>query len=195
MCIRIPRSPVVLLLALALTAGCSGSAAEPTTSSESTSTVVTAETSETSAATTTLASTTTLPSTTTSTTAAAATSTTVTTTTTVAPATTAAPTTSTTVSTTTTTLAPTTTTAQPEALRITIANFAFSGDTSGSVGDTVTVVNNDSVTHTWTATGGAFNSGNLSGGDTFSFTFQTAGTYAFFCQIHPSMAGSIAVSG
>jgi plastocyanin len=79
-------------------------------------------------------------------------------------------------------------------LRITIANFAFSGDASGSVGDTVTVTNNDSVAHTWTSVTGTFHSGQLGGGATFSFTFGSAGTFDYFCQIHPSMTGSIAIS-
>ncbi|MDX1448034.1 MAG: cupredoxin domain-containing protein [Acidimicrobiia bacterium] len=76
-----------------------------------------------------------------------------------------------------------------------MANFAFSGDSSGSVGDTVTVTNNDSAAHTWTAVGGAFHSGTLGAGETFTFTFDTPGTFDYVCQIHPSMTGRITVSG
>jgi plastocyanin len=171
------HSPVWVLLTVVLTVACRGSTIEPEAIDETTTTVAPA------AATTTLAPTTTIATPTT--TLATTTTTTIATTTT-----TIAPTTSTTIAPTTTTTAP-----QPRALQITIANFAFSGDTGGSVGDTVSVVNNDSVTHTWTAIGGAFNSGNVSGGATFTFTFGSSGTFDYFCQIHPSMTGSITISG
>ncbi len=119
-------------------------------------------------------------------------------TTTTAPETTTTTTlTTTTVEDTTTTVADTTTTvaAPTPTLQITIAAFRFSGDESGVVGDTVSVVNTDSVGHTWTSTDGVFHSGVLSGGDTFSFTFEQAGTFAFVCQIHPDMSGSITIEG
>lgn len=80
-------------------------------------------------------------------------------------------------------------------LTITIANFAFGGDTEAQVGDTVEVVNNDTVTHTWTAVDGSFNSDRISPGNSFGFTFETAGTFEFFCQIHTSMRGTVTVSG
>lgn len=189
-----------ILLTMAVTAACSGSGndsdaveqvAGDTTVTQSSATTVPPIT-------TTIATTTaptTMPST--PTTSLATTTTTLAPTTTLA-TTTTAPTTSapTTTTASTTTVAPTTTTtAPPNALHITIANFAFSGDSSGSVGDTVTVRNNDSVTHTWTAVGGAFHSGNLGGGGTFTYTFESAGTFDYICQIHPSMTGSITISG
>ncbi|HSJ27272.1 MAG TPA: plastocyanin/azurin family copper-binding protein [Acidimicrobiia bacterium] len=108
------------------------------------------------------------------------------------------PETTTTVPDTTTTTASTTTstteTSDPEAnLNIVIVGFRFSGDDTGNVGDTVLVVNEDTVGHTWTATGGEFHSGVLSSGETFTFTFDQPGEYGFFCQIHPEMAGSISI--
>jgi len=36
---------------------------------------------------------------------------------------------------------------------------------------------------------GAFTSGNLTQGQTFSFTFDNAGTYYYECSLHASMAG------
>jgi plastocyanin len=64
------------------------------------------------------------------------------------------------------------------------------------VGSTVTVTNNDApVTHTWTATGGAFNSGPLAPGASYSFTFTQQGTYGYLCTIHPNMIGSVTVTG
>jgi plastocyanin len=78
---------------------------------------------------------------------------------------------------------------------ITIADFAFSGADSVNVGDTVEVTNNDSVGHTWTAVDEAFHSGTLASGDTFEFTFDEAGEFDYFCQIHPQMTGTITVGG
>ncbi|MFP5331129.1 MAG: plastocyanin/azurin family copper-binding protein [Acidimicrobiia bacterium] len=63
------------------------------------------------------------------------------------------------------------------------------------MGDTVTVRNDDSIAHTWTAVGGAFDSGTLGNGATFTFTFDSPGTFDYICQIHPSMKGSITISG
>ncbi|HEX6300935.1 MAG TPA: cupredoxin family copper-binding protein [Acidimicrobiia bacterium] len=78
---------------------------------------------------------------------------------------------------------------------ITIADFAFSGADSVSVGDTVQVTNDDSVGHTWTAVDEAFHSGTLASGDSFEFTFEEAGEFDYFCQIHPQMTGTITVEG
>ncbi len=39
-----------------------------------------------------------------------------------------------------------------------------------------------------------FDSGTLSGGATFSHTFNTAGNYSYYCSLHPWMHGTIIVS-
>ena len=80
-------------------------------------------------------------------------------------------------------------------LSIRMAAFAFSGDDSGSVGDTVRVVNNDDFSHTWTSTDQAFHSGTLGPGEEFLHTFSQAGTFTYFCQIHPEMSGTITIKG
>ena len=121
----------------------------------------------------------------TTTTTTRATTTQATTTTTQTPTTTQA--------TTTTTQTPTTTAPAGASLSINIAGFRFTGDQTGAVGDTVTVTNGDSVSHTWTSTEGAFHSGVLGGGETFTFTFEQPGTYNYFCQIHTEMTGSISI--
>lgn len=54
--------------------------------------------------------------------------------------------------------------------------------------------NNDGTTHTVTANGGAFDSGNIADGGTFTFTFTTVGTYPYHCTIHPTMVGTITVN-
>lgn len=80
-------------------------------------------------------------------------------------------------------------------LDITIADFSFSGPSTAAVGDTVTVTNEDSIGHTWTAVDGEFNSGSLAEGDSFDFTFDEAGEFDYFCSVHPEMQGSITVEG
>ena len=68
-----------------------------------------------------------------------------------------------------------------------------------SVGTTVTWTNKDPVAHTATSgtpgnPTGTFSSGNLSQNGTFSHTFDTAGTFNYFCEIHPTqMTGQIVV--
>ena len=77
---------------------------------------------------------------------------------------------------------------------VSIANFAFSPTSlTVKVGTKVSWTNNDTVTHTVTADKGAFNSGPLAPGSTFSFTFTKAGTYSYHCNIHPSMMATIVV--
>ena len=63
-------------------------------------------------------------------------------------------------------------------------------------GTTVIWTNNDSVPHTVTADDGSFDSGSLSTGQTFSHTFDDAGTFTYFCEIHgkPSMNGAVQVA-
>jgi plastocyanin len=77
---------------------------------------------------------------------------------------------------------------------VSIANFAFSPTAlTVKTGTKVIWTNNDTVTHTVTANKGAFNSGPLAPGSTFSFTFTKAGTYSYHCNIHPSMMATIVV--
>ena len=78
---------------------------------------------------------------------------------------------------------------------ITISNFMFSPmhDTV-MPGATVSVTNKDSATHTLTATGHQFNTGDIGAGQTKTFTAPTkAGTYDYICNIHQYMKGTIIV--
>lgn len=79
---------------------------------------------------------------------------------------------------------------------VTIANLAFSPATvSVNVGDSVTWTHQDSgIPHTVTADSGAFNSGQLNSGQSFSQTFTSAGTVTYHCDIHPTMTGSVVVA-
>jgi len=61
-------------------------------------------------------------------------------------------------------------------------------------GSTVSVTNKDSVTHTLTATGGQFNTGDIGPGQTKTFTAPSkTGTYSYICNIHQYMMGTIVV--
>lgn len=68
-------------------------------------------------------------------------------------------------------------------------------------GTTVEWKNNDKVSHTVTSgnpsdnqTGTIFDSSLIASGKEFSFTFNNPGTYNYFCQVHPWMAGEVIVS-
>lgn len=63
------------------------------------------------------------------------------------------------------------------------------------VGETVRWTNHDSVPHTVTTTKGPkkFDSGTLEQGDSWSYTFSTAGTYEYYCAVHPDMVASVKV--
>lgn len=75
-----------------------------------------------------------------------------------------------------------------------IADFAFSPATlTITAGDTVTWTNTDAVAHTATSTTGAFDSGELAQGASYSVTFTTPGTYDYLCTPHPTMTGRIVV--
>ena len=75
---------------------------------------------------------------------------------------------------------------------ISIANFAFSpASISINAGDTITWTNHDSVPHQ--IAGNSFGSSPLSNGQSYSFKFNSAGTYNYHCAIHPSMTGIITV--
>ena len=75
-----------------------------------------------------------------------------------------------------------------------IANFSFNpAAITLKAGQTVTWTNGDTVPHTSTSDNGAWNSGPIQPGASFSQTFATAGTFTYHCTIHPNMHGSITV--
>ena len=83
-----------------------------------------------------------------------------------------------------------------ETLEIAIVNFSFSPkDVTIKKGTTVTWTNQDSVIHTATSDTGVFDSGNLSQGQSFSYTFSTAGTFPYVCTPHAAnMKATIVVT-
>lgn len=69
-------------------------------------------------------------------------------------------------------------------------------DVSVSVGDTVTWTNESDAPHTVTSddAGGPLDAATFDEGETYAFTFDTAGTYAYHCEIHPDMEGTVTVA-
>ena len=75
---------------------------------------------------------------------------------------------------------------------ITIQNFAFSPNhLEVAKGSTVTWKNQDTAVHSIVSA--TFASRTLHNGETFSFTFDQPGTYAYSCGIHPAMQGTVVV--
>jgi plastocyanin len=84
--------------------------------------------------------------------------------------------------------------AAQDEVAIEIQDFQFSPDTvEVPVGTTVTWTNNGDAPHTVTSDDGVFDSGELGNGDTFSFTFDEAGEFAYHCDIHKRMTATIVV--
>ena len=78
---------------------------------------------------------------------------------------------------------------------VVIDSFSFSPKTfTLPVGATVTWTNHDNVPHVVVSADDQFKkSPALKAGQSFSNTFVTAGTYSYFCSIHPQMTGKITV--
>ena len=76
---------------------------------------------------------------------------------------------------------------------IDIKDFAFNPDTiTVTKGTTVTWTNKESAPHT--VKGTAFTSGTLNQGQSYSYTFNEAGTFEYLCGIHPSMRAKVIVT-
>jgi plastocyanin len=84
--------------------------------------------------------------------------------------------------------------AQAAETEVKIDNFTFNPQQiTVKAGTTVTWVNHDDIPHTVTSKTMAFRSKAMDTDDKFSFTFATAGSYPYFCALHPHMTGSIVV--
>jgi plastocyanin len=85
---------------------------------------------------------------------------------------------------------------QPSAANaeIKIDNFSFAPETlTVPVGTTVTWTNRDDIPHTVVSTDGVFKSKVRDTDEKFSYTFAKAGTYPYYCSVHPKMTGKIVV--
>jgi len=61
-------------------------------------------------------------------------------------------------------------------------------------GEYVRFVNNDEVTHTFTADDGLFDSGPVEPGKDYRYAFDGPVTVTFHCEIHPAMTGTVEVT-
>jgi len=85
---------------------------------------------------------------------------------------------------------------QPSAAtaEVKIDNFSFGPQTiTVPVGATVTWTNRDDIPHTVVSTDGVFKSKVRDTDETFSYTFTKAGTYSYYCSVHPKMTGQVVV--
>jgi plastocyanin len=79
-------------------------------------------------------------------------------------------------------------------VEVRIDNFTFTpANVTIAPGTTVTWINHDDVPHTATSTTRAFASAALDTDEKFSFTFSKAGTFPYYCAVHPHMTGQITV--
>ena len=84
--------------------------------------------------------------------------------------------------------------AQDATNEITIDNFTFSPkELTIAVGTTVKWVNHDDIPHTIVEKKTTFRSKALDTDDSYSFTFTSAGTFDYFCGLHPHMVGQVIV--
>lgn len=83
---------------------------------------------------------------------------------------------------------------QASTAEVKIDNFSFGPSTiTVAVGTTVTWVNRDDIPHTVVSDDKVFKSKALDTDDKFSYTFTKAGTYGYFCSLHPKMTGKVIV--
>lgn len=84
--------------------------------------------------------------------------------------------------------------ARAQSASVVIQNFSFMPPSlTVPVGATVTWTNQDTAPHTSTSDTGVWESGALSTGQSFSFTFNQPGTFPYHCMIHPGMLGTVVV--
>ena len=85
--------------------------------------------------------------------------------------------------------------AAPAETHLSIDNFTFKPDTiTVPVGTRIVWENNDDIPHSIVETSGKFHSAALDTEDKFSFTFDKAGTFEYFCGLHPHMKGKVVVA-
>lgn len=86
--------------------------------------------------------------------------------------------------------------ADPTNVSISIDNFTFAPQRlTVKAGTTVTWRNQDDIPHAIASSSRTFKSKALDTDDTYAVTLTTAGTYDYFCSLHPQMTGTIVVEG
>jgi plastocyanin len=77
---------------------------------------------------------------------------------------------------------------------VTIDNFTFGPkELTVAAGTTIKFVNHDDIPHTVVDKKLSFRSKALDTDDAYSYTFATAGSFDYFCSLHPQMVGKIIV--
>ena len=85
---------------------------------------------------------------------------------------------------------------QPSAANVAVKidNFVFGPQAiTVPVGTTVTWTNSEDIPHTAVSTDGVFKSKVMDTDEKFSYTFAKAGTYSYYCSVHPKMTGQVVV--
>lgn len=78
--------------------------------------------------------------------------------------------------------------------KVDIVEFVYEPDpVTIEAGGKVTWLNQDAAPHTATADDGSFDTGTIEQGKVRSESFKQPGTYAYFCEIHPDMRGTVEV--
>ncbi len=78
--------------------------------------------------------------------------------------------------------------------KVQIVEFAYGPDpVTIEAGGKVTWQNEDTAPHTATADDGSFDTDILEKGKTKSETFKQPGTFTYYCQVHPTMHGTVEV--
>jgi plastocyanin len=78
--------------------------------------------------------------------------------------------------------------------QVVVDNFSFAPATAAvPLGTTVTWTNHDDIPHNVVSPEQKFKSPVLDTDETFSHTFDAAGTYKYYCSIHPRMTGQVVV--
>ena len=89
-------------------------------------------------------------------------------------------------------------TAVSTGLNLTIEGRAFGSAPEVAAGEGFTIINLDSVRHTFSSADGSWEQVDLAGDSQVSFTVPeslAAGRYIFFCAIHSDMGGSLSITG
>jgi plastocyanin len=84
--------------------------------------------------------------------------------------------------------------AGPPSIEVKIDNFSFTPNTlTVKAGTQITWTNADDIPHTVVSEDQSFKSKVLDTDEKFTFTATKAGTYSYFCSIHPKMTGRVVV--
>jgi plastocyanin len=82
----------------------------------------------------------------------------------------------------------------PANAEVKIDNFSFGPQAlTVAVGTTVNWTNRDDIPHTVVSTDGVFKSKVRDTDEKFAYTCTKAGTYPYYCSVHPKMTGKVVV--